>query len=81
METAIPVQNVSGNVLAKVIEYCKFHVEANKKGSDDKPAKSEDDVKVSARNAAKSFSLDKDVPTLKLSSKAAASKRCISVIA
>ena len=33
-----------GKILAKVIEYCKYHVEANKK-VDDKPAKSEDDVK------------------------------------
>lgn len=33
-----------GKILAKVIEYCKFHVEANKK-VDDKPAKSEDDIK------------------------------------
>jgi S-phase kinase-associated protein 1 len=42
----IPLPNVSGKILAKVIEYCKFHVEANKKGADEKPAKSEDDIKV-----------------------------------
>lgn len=40
----IPLPNVSGKILARVIEYCKFHVEANKK-QDDKPAKSEDEVK------------------------------------
>lgn len=28
-----------------MIEYCRYHVEASKKGADDKPAKSEDDVK------------------------------------
>lgn len=31
-------------VLAKVIEYCKFHVEAEQ-GPDDKPAKTEEDIK------------------------------------
>eukprot|EP00775_Hariotina_reticulata_P014285 gene14285-12_t len=43
-EDVIPLPNVPGKILAKVIEYCKFHVEANKK-VDDKPAKSEDDIK------------------------------------
>lgn len=43
-EDAIPLPNVSGKILAKVIEYCKYHVEANKK-VDDKPAKSEDDIR------------------------------------
>lgn len=41
----IPLPNVSGKILSKVIEFSKYHVEANKKGPDDKPAKSEDDVK------------------------------------
>lgn len=41
----IPLPNVNGKILAKVIEYCRFHVDASKKGPDDKPAKSEDDVK------------------------------------
>ncbi|KXZ48119.1 hypothetical protein GPECTOR_30g215 [Gonium pectorale] len=41
----VPLPNVSGRILAKVIEYSKYHVEAEKKGADDKPAKSEDDVK------------------------------------
>ncbi|PNW74992.1 hypothetical protein CHLRE_12g501200v5 [Chlamydomonas reinhardtii] len=44
-EDAIPLPNVSGRILAKVIEYSKYHVEAEKKGADDKPTKTEDDVK------------------------------------
>lgn len=43
-EESIPLPNVSGRTLAKVIEYCKFHVEAGKKVSD-KPAKTEDEIK------------------------------------
>lgn len=43
-EDSIPLPNVSGKILAKVIEYCKYHVEANKK-VDDKAAKSEDDIR------------------------------------
>ena len=38
--------NVSGRILAKVIEYCKYHVEANKK-VEDRASKTEDDIKVS----------------------------------
>lgn len=45
MEDAIPLPNVSGRILAKVIEYSKYHVEAEKKGADDKPSKSDDDIK------------------------------------
>jgi hypothetical protein len=45
MEDAVPLPNVSGRILAKIIEYCKFHVEAAKKGADDKPAKTEEEVK------------------------------------
>lgn len=43
-EESIPIPNVSGKILAKVIEYCKYHVDANKK-ADEKPSKTEDDVK------------------------------------
>ncbi|KAL9264038.1 SKP1-like protein, partial [Drosera capensis] len=32
--TAIPLPNVTGSILAKVIEYCKKHVEAAPKGDD-----------------------------------------------
>lgn len=32
----IPLPNVNGKILAKVIEYCKYHVDAAKKGADDK---------------------------------------------
>ncbi|GIL70464.1 hypothetical protein Vretimale_3616 [Volvox reticuliferus] len=45
VEDAIPLPNVSGRILAKVIEYSKYHVEAEKKGTDDKPAKTEDEIK------------------------------------
>ncbi|GLI58817.1 hypothetical protein VaNZ11_000564 [Volvox africanus] len=44
-DDAIPLPNVSGRILAKVIEYSKYHVEAEKKGADDKPAKTEDEIK------------------------------------
>ncbi len=43
-EAAIPLPNVSAKILSKVIEYCKFHVAAEKK-VDDKPAKTEEEVK------------------------------------
>ena len=44
-EEPIPLPNVAGRILAKVIEYSKFHVDAEKKGPDEKPAKTEDEVK------------------------------------
>lgn len=43
-EETIPLPNVSGRILAKVIEYCKFHVEA-RGNVDDKPCKNEDEIK------------------------------------
>jgi hypothetical protein len=43
-EEMIPLPNVPGKILSKVIEYCKFHVEAAKQ-VDNKPAKTEDEIK------------------------------------
>lgn len=45
-EEVVPLPNVTGKILSRVIEYCRFHVEAAEKGADQKPAKSEDEVKV-----------------------------------
>ena len=42
-DATIPLPNVSGFILGKVIEYCKFHVEAAKK-TDEKPNKTEEDI-------------------------------------
>jgi len=42
-DNAIPVQNVTGKILAKVIEYCKKHVEVA--SADEKPSESEDYLK------------------------------------
>ncbi len=44
MDHPIPLPNVSSKILAKVIEYCKYHVD-NQKAGDDKPATSEDEIK------------------------------------
>lgn len=41
----VPIHNVRGTILSKVIEYCRFHVEAEKKDENEKAAKSEDDIK------------------------------------
>ncbi len=35
-ETAIPLPNVTGKILAKVIEYCKYHLEHPTAANDDK---------------------------------------------
>jgi S-phase kinase-associated protein 1 len=43
-DSAIPLPNVSSKILAKVIEYCRYHVESQK-SSDDKPAIPEDEIK------------------------------------
>lgn len=45
MDNPIPLPNVSSKILARVIEYCKYHVDS-RKSADDKPATSEDLVKV-----------------------------------
>nr|ABK23709.1 unknown [Picea sitchensis] len=42
--SAIPLPNVSSKILSKVIEYCKYHVEAQKP-ADEKSAISEDEIK------------------------------------
>lgn len=61
-EDIIPLPNVTGQILAKVIEYCKYHVDASKEGADGKPAKSEDEIQRWDRDF---ISLDKkDLPTL-----------------
>ena len=44
LDAPIPLPNVSSKILAKVIEYCKYHVDAEKK-ADEKPAKTEDEIK------------------------------------
>lgn len=44
-EDAIPLPNVSGKILAKVIEFSKYHVEAKSSTEPAKPAKTEDEVK------------------------------------
>ncbi|MEW5304029.1 MAG: hypothetical protein WDW38_003175 [Sanguina aurantia] len=46
VDDAIPLPNVSGKILAKVIEYSKYHVEARSTADSAKPAKTEDEVKV-----------------------------------
>jgi S-phase kinase-associated protein 1 len=45
IDAPIPLPNVSSKILAKVIEYCKYHVD-NQKASEDKPATPEDEIKV-----------------------------------
>lgn len=42
--TAIPLPNVSSKILSKVIEYCKYHVEAQKP-ADEKSALTDDEIK------------------------------------
>ena len=43
-DTTVPLPNVSAKILAKVMEYCKFHVAAKVKSEDDKPTKTEEEV-------------------------------------
>lgn len=40
----IPLDDTPSEILAKVIEFCKYHVES-RKTSEDKPAISEDEIK------------------------------------
>ncbi|KAL3144157.1 SKP1-like protein 1A [Trebouxia sp. C0010 RCD-2024] len=44
LDAPIPLPNVSSKILAKVIEYCKYHVDAEQK-ADDKPSKTEEEIK------------------------------------
>lgn len=44
-DTKVPLPNVHSKILSKVLEYCNFHVDASKKNTDDKPAKTEEEVK------------------------------------
>eukprot|EP01024_Parvocaulis_polyphysoides_P054046 TRINITY_DN5436_c0_g1_i3.p2 TRINITY_DN5436_c0_g1~~TRINITY_DN5436_c0_g1_i3.p2 ORF type:complete len:161 (+),score=25.75 TRINITY_DN5436_c0_g1_i3:97-579(+) len=41
----IPLLNVGGKILAKVIEYCAFHVDSEKKDENDKQVMSEEHIK------------------------------------
>jgi hypothetical protein len=44
-DDVIPVPNVNSKILSKVIEYCSFHVAAEKKDEYGKPAKLDDEIK------------------------------------
>src|SRR4051794_34356691 len=44
IDKPIPLPHVSGDTLAKAMEYCKYHVEI-RKTSDDKPATPEEEIK------------------------------------
>lgn len=44
LDAPIPLPNVSSKILAKVIEYCKYHVDAETK-AEDKPSKTEEETK------------------------------------
>lgn len=43
--STVPLPNVKSAILSKVIEYCKYHVEAEEKDENDNPKKGEDEVK------------------------------------
>jgi len=45
MDQEVPLPNVSSKILAKVIEYCKYHVDADKTGEDGATAVKEEDSK------------------------------------
>lgn len=44
-EQTVPLPNVNSKILAKVIEYCDYHVKAEAKDEGGKAAKSEEEVK------------------------------------
>lgn len=41
----VPLPNVKSAILSKVIEYCKYHVEAGERDESEKPKKGEEEVK------------------------------------
>ena len=45
LDQEVPLPNVSSKILAKVIEYCKYHVDADKTGEDGATAVKEEDSK------------------------------------
>ena len=45
MDEPVPLPNVSAKILAKVVEYCKFHAMADKEGEDGAKAVKEDEIK------------------------------------
>lgn len=45
VEGGVPLPNVTSKILAKVVEYCIYHVAAKKTGANDKPAVHEDEIK------------------------------------
>lgn len=44
-DAPVPLPNVSSKILAKVIEYCKYHDDAAKTGEDGQPAVKEEEAK------------------------------------
>ncbi|KAL2512830.1 SKP1-like protein 1A [Abeliophyllum distichum] len=44
-DNVIPLPNVTGKILSKIIEYCKKHVEAASAKADDKVSANDDDLK------------------------------------
>lgn len=52
MSGPIPLRNVQRDILKKVLDYCKYHME-NRKTSDNKPPMSKDEIKACWKNVAK----------------------------
>ena len=44
-DAKVPLPNVTGRILAKVIEYAKFHTDAKSKKDGEKQSKTDDDIK------------------------------------
>jgi len=43
-EETIPLPNVSGSILARVIEYCKYHVNVDRRNADGQPVETREDI-------------------------------------